>query len=167
MIGMSPEGEERLVSSGGTPVDQVFDHGSPPIDGAVPSESAQSFAVDLPALSRLRGQVASCGREAGLDQNTGNDLLLAVNELLTNVVRHGGGHGRMWLWHDEEWFYCCVADRGRGLPMAPKKLYEIQPAATAPTGRGLWLIWQFVERVRIQTGPGGTTVTIAFPLAGR
>jgi hypothetical protein len=51
--------------------------------------------------------------------------------------------------------------------MAPKELYESQPHATAPTGRGLWLIWQFVQRVRIQTGADGTAVSIAFPRAGR
>ncbi len=155
------------MSSDGTPEDQVFDHGSPPIDGAVPPESAQSYGVDLPALSRLRAVIARGGREAGLGEDTGNDLLLAANELLTNVVRHGGGHGRLWLWNDDGWFYCRVADRGPGLPVAPKELYETQPAATAPTGRGLWLIFQFVRRVRIETGSGGTTVTIAFPLAGK
>ena len=148
------------------PADQVFDHGSPPLD-ALPPESAVSFEVDLPALSALRGEVARCGRSAGLDEATRNDLVLAVNELMTNVVRHGGGFGRMWLWHDGDWFYCMVADRGRGLPMAPKELYESQPLATAPTGRGLWLNWQFVQRVRIQTGADGTAVTIAFPRASR
>lgn len=152
------------MTIGGTPADQVFDHGSPPVDG-VPPPAAHSFAVDLPALSRLRAEVARYGRDAGLDEETGNDLVLAVNELLTNVVRHGGGAGRMWLWHDDSWFYCLVADHGPGLPMAPKELFESQPTPTAPTGRGLWLIWQFVDRVRIQTGPGGTAVTIALPLA--
>lgn len=157
----------RRVAAGGTPTDQVFDHGSPPIDGGLPPASAREFAIDLPTLSRLRGEVARCGQEAGLDEATGNDLVLAANELLTNVVRHGGGMGTLWLWSDDEWFYVLVADHGPGLPMAPKELYESPPPATAPTGRGLWLIWQFVERVRIRTGPGGTAVTIAFPRAGR
>lgn len=155
-----------MAASGEAPVDQVFDHGSPPIDGGVPPVAARSFAVDLPALSGLRAEIARCGREVGLDEGTGNDLLLAANELLTNVVRHGGGSGRIWLWYDDSWFYCLVADSGPGLPMAPKELYENQPSATAPTGRGLWLVWQFVDRVRIRTGPGGTAVTIAFPRAG-
>ena len=151
---------------GGTPSDQVFDHGSPPIGGGVPPSFAPSFAVDLPALTGLRAEVARCGRAVGLAEGTGNDLLLAANELLTNVVRHGGGTGRMWLWHDDGWFYCHVADRGPGLPVTPKELYEADPPATAPTGRGLWLIWRFVDRVRIQSGPAGTAVTIAFPLVG-
>ena len=147
------------------PADQVFDHGSPPLEGQ-PPQSARAFAIDLPALSRLRAEVGRHGRAAGLGDGTGNDLVIAANELLTNVVRHGGGTGRMWLWQDEGWFYCLVADNGPGLPMAPKELYEAQPPATAPTGRGLWLIWQFVPRVRIQTGPDGTAVTIAFPRGG-
>jgi serine/threonine-protein kinase RsbW len=146
------------------PVDQVFDHGSPPLDES-PPPSAAVFDVDLPVLSALRAEVATCARSLGLDDSTRNDLVLAANELLTNVVRHGGGTGRMWLWHDDEWFYCMVADDGPGLPMAPKELYEAQPSATAPAGRGLWLIWQFVERVRIETGPEGTRVTIALPRA--
>ena len=146
-----------------TPSDQVFDHGSPPIDGTVPP-SAAAYDVDLPALSGLRAEVARSGRASGLDAGATNDLILAVNELLTNVMRHGGGFGQMWLWHEDGWYYCRVTDCGPGLPVAPKKLYENQPAVTAPTGRGLWLIWQFVQRVRIRTGPGGTTVTIALPL---
>jgi anti-sigma regulatory factor (Ser/Thr protein kinase) len=149
------------VTIGGTPADQVFDHGSPPMDGGLPPSTAHSYDVDLPALSRLRVQVARGGHEAGLDEDTGNDLLLAVNELLTNVVRHGGGVGRMWLWHDDSWFYCLVADYGPGLPVAPKELYEARPSAIALTGRGLWLVWQFADRVHIQTGPNGTAVTIA------
>jgi serine/threonine-protein kinase RsbW len=165
MIGPQGVGGHR-VAVGGPPTDQVFDHGSPPIDGT-PPPAAQSYAVDLPALSGLRAQVARSGKDCGLDEATGNDLVLAANELLTNVVRHGGGIGRMWLWHDDEWFYVLVADSGPGLPMAPKELYETKPSATAPTGRGLWLIWQFVDRVRIRTGPGGTAVTIAFPRADR
>jgi serine/threonine-protein kinase RsbW len=151
------------VALGGLPSDLVFDHGSPPIDGAAPPASASSYAIDLPALSGLRHEVARRGHESGLSEGTGNDLVLAANELLTNVVRHGGGTGRMWLWHDASWFYCLVADDGPGLPRAPKELFENQPSATAPTGRGLWLIWQFVDRVRIRTGPAGTAVTIAFP----
>jgi anti-sigma regulatory factor (Ser/Thr protein kinase) len=146
------------------PADQVFDHGSPPLEGP-PPQSAKVFDIDLPALSRLRAEVGRLGAAAGLDAATRNDLVIAANELLTNVVRHGGGMGRLWLWQDGAWFYCLVADDGPGLPMAPKELYEAPPPATAPTGRGLWIIWQFVPRVRIQTGPGGTAVTIAFPRA--
>jgi anti-sigma regulatory factor (Ser/Thr protein kinase) len=157
----------RRVAAGGTPTDQVFDHGSPPIEGELPPPFARSYDIDLPALSGLRAEVARSGRAIGLDEGTGNDLVLATNELLTNVVRHGGGLGTMWLWHDDSWFYVLITDEGPGLPMAPKELYETPPSATAPTGRGLWLIWQFVDRVRIRTGPGGTTVTIAFPRAGK
>lgn len=155
-----------MTAFGGvTPDDQVFDHGSPPIGDAGPPASAAGYDVDLPALSGLRAEVARSGRASGLDNAATNDLILAANELLTNVMRHGGGFGRMWLWHQDGWYYCCVADGGPGLPVSPKEMYENQPEVTAPTGRGLWLIWQFVQRVRIQTGLGGTTVTIAFPLS--
>jgi anti-sigma regulatory factor (Ser/Thr protein kinase) len=153
-----------MAFGGGTPADQVFDHGSPPINGVVPPPSAGTYAVDLPALPGLRAEVARCGRMHGLDTAATNDLILAVNELLTNVMRHGGGFGRMWLWPQDGWYYCRVADDGPGLPISLKELYETRPPVTAPTGRGLWLIWQFVQRVRIQSGPRGTVVTLALPI---
>ena len=44
------------------------------------------------------------------------------------------------------------------MPMAPA---SYRPPPGALTGRGLWMIRKLTDRMRIETGPAGTTVTVA------
>ncbi|NUR52050.1 MAG: SpoIIE family protein phosphatase [Hamadaea sp.] len=129
---------------------------TPPVD-------ASSYTVHPSRLAALRAEVAARGRQAGLAQVAVEDLVLAVNELLTNVVRHGGGEGRLRLWADGRWLYCEVSDHGSGMSASPASIGTVRPEASSSTGRGLWMIRRLVNRFRMQTGPGGTTVTLAMP----
>lgn len=140
--------------NGGAPI-QISTRGS----GIGRPHDAQGLAVDLPALARLRQAVTREGQRFGLSEGPLNDLVLIANELATNVVRHGGGVGRMWLWHLDGCVYCQVADRGPGLRdllLAGERPND----PNALTGRGLWLIRQMSHRVHIETGSDGTTVTV-------
>jgi anti-sigma regulatory factor (Ser/Thr protein kinase) len=107
---------------------------------------------DVMMLRRTVGELAA---KAGLDESTQQDLVLAVDELLTNAVLHGGGAGRLELWQARERIWFRVVDWGPGMtsPM---------PASAPPThtvsGRGLWIAQQLTERLEISTSPGGTTV---------
>jgi anti-sigma regulatory factor (Ser/Thr protein kinase) len=107
---------------------------------------------DVVVLRRTVGELAG---KAGLDESSQQDLVLAVDELLTNAVLHGGGAGRLELWQADERIWFRVVDWGTGLT-API------PAAVPPThtvnGRGLWIAQQLTERLEIDTGPAGTTV---------
>jgi anti-sigma regulatory factor (Ser/Thr protein kinase) len=134
--------------------------------GGAPPPNDESFAVGLPGLAALREQVTRKGHECGLTNQRINDLVLVANELTSNVVRHGGGTGSMRLWHDENSVYCQVSDAGSG--MADPAGVGRQPSRPdAVTGRGLWMIRQLADEVRIDSGPTGTTVTVRVARAAR
>jgi serine/threonine-protein kinase RsbW len=89
--------------------------------------------------------------------------VLAVNELLTNAVRHGGGKGRLLLWRRGDEVICEVSDHGEGFD-GRRLSTGARPAADTPGGWGLWLADRLSDRMEVQTGPGGTTVRISAAL---
>ncbi|MFN2503199.1 MAG: ATP-binding protein [Acidimicrobiales bacterium] len=70
------------------------------------------FDVALP-LQHLRHAVSVFAGDAGITAGRTADLILAVNELATNSVRHGGGRGILRIWSDTENVVCEVRDQGR------------------------------------------------------
>jgi anti-sigma regulatory factor (Ser/Thr protein kinase) len=108
----------------------------------------------------LRHAVASCAAAAGLAGDRLDDFVVAVNELLTNAVRHGGGIGRVALWRADGAVVCEVSDSGVGLP-EPVPARPVRPAADQPGGWGLWLAEELTDTFRIWTGNGGTTVRVS------
>lgn len=87
--------------------------------------------------------------------------MVAVNELLTNAVRHGGGGGRLALWHTDGRVVCEVSDAGPGLTSPLEGGGPVRPAADQPGGWGLWLAGELTDAFEITTGPGGTTVRVS------
>ncbi|MFG2976574.1 ATP-binding protein [Streptomyces sp. NPDC048331] len=67
-------------------------------------------------------------------------LLLAVSELVGNVVRHAGGAGRMRVAvaAGGGWLRLEVADRGVGVPRLPAPRSEVDPESEC--GRGLLMV---------------------------
>jgi anti-sigma regulatory factor (Ser/Thr protein kinase) len=120
---------------------------------------ATSLPIDLGSLSALRDTVARFAARYGLVGTAAENLVLVANEMATNVVRHGGGSGRMWLWCTGSQLYCQVADAGPGME-APDRIGRALARPTASTGRGIWLIRQFSDAVHIDTSPWGTTITV-------
>lgn len=118
-------------------------------------------AVELPIrgdeLSGLRETIATWADKHGAGIR-GEDLVLVAHELATNVVRHGGGKGRLRLWRDGRKIVCRVSDSGPGLQC---KIPE--PSPRVPGGRGLWIARRLAD-VRIDTGPTGTVVTAGLAL---
>jgi anti-sigma regulatory factor (Ser/Thr protein kinase) len=110
-------------------------------------------------LATLRRRVLRAVRRCGLGSDAADGFLIAVNEAMTNAVRHGGGVGRLGLWVDGD-IRCEVADHGTGFP-AQDHLSRTEPAvASASGGMGLWIARQTADHLAIESGPGGTTVTI-------
>jgi anti-sigma regulatory factor (Ser/Thr protein kinase) len=126
-------------------------------------EDAPTCAVDLSSLATLRGAVTEHGRDFGLVGEPLQDLVLVANELATNVVRHGGGTGQLWLWRSDGCVYCQVSDTGPGLRDGAHA-GDKPTDANALTGRGLWLIRQMSAAVHLDTGAHGTTVTVTLPV---
>jgi anti-sigma regulatory factor (Ser/Thr protein kinase) len=131
---------------------------SPRFEG-ITTDVLLTEAFDHSRVTALRHAVASCAGAAGLAGDRLGDFVVAVNELLTNAVRHGGGHGRLTLWRDGTAVVCEVADDGGGLTGRVDP--ENRPRLDSPGGWGLWLAGELTDRMEISSDAQGTAVRIA------
>lgn len=109
-------------------------------------------------MTALRHRVASRAGHAGLSGDRLADFVVAVNELITNAVRHGGGAGHLRLWRNGEEVVCMVTDRGEGIPAGAS---YARPAPNDPGGRGLWLAAELTDTIEVTSGQDGTAVRIS------
>jgi anti-sigma regulatory factor (Ser/Thr protein kinase) len=99
-----------------------------------------------------------------LDGERSADLVLAVNELATNSICHGGGHGTLRLWSSDHALQCEVRDEGH-IPAATAELGRDRPDPDAMSGRGLWLVDQLCDAVQIASSPdSGSAVCVRMSL---
>lgn len=124
---------------------------------APPGRAATIGFADTPALAGVRRFVTGQARAAGLDRDRVDDLALAVNELATNTVRHTAASGRVWLWVTSKAVVCQVEDTGH---LADPLAGRIPRPPDQPGGRGLLLVHDLCDLVRVYTRPGQTTVRV-------
>ena len=89
------------------------------------------------------------------------DVLLALDEAVSNAVRHGSGAGEpvvVTVESDGEWIEMSVRDGGP-TPRLPRLPAE-PPPVLHTGGRGLWLILQLVDEVRLQRVGEGTRLVM-------
>jgi len=124
---------------------------------AAPPE-AQTIPILPAGLAALRAAVARRAQRAGLPPERRDDLVLAVNELATNSIRHGGGSGTLEIWETADALICQVTDAGHLTdPRAGRMLPE-----PGEVGRyGLWLVNQLCDRVEQRTLPDGNLVRVS------
>ncbi len=118
-----------------------------------------------PDLGRLRSRVAAYAAQAGLRGMRLQAFVMAVNEIITNAVIHGGGLGRLRLWLAGRELVCEVTDTGPGIPGG--RVPVVQPPPEAISGRGLWLTRALCDAFTLETGQHGTTVRVAAALDAR
>jgi anti-sigma regulatory factor (Ser/Thr protein kinase) len=116
-------------------------------------------AFDRHAITSLRHAVSDRASGAGLAGLRLDGFVLAVNEIMTNAVRHGGGTGELRLWLDNGSLLCEVRDTGAGIASEGFIGYVLPPT-TADGGRGLWLARHLCDAVTIDADNGGTTVRL-------
>jgi anti-sigma regulatory factor (Ser/Thr protein kinase) len=122
-----------------------------------PPLGARSLGFDADTLTDVRELVQTCGETAGLDDEQVNELVLAVHELASNSILHGGGIGVARAWHDDGAAVCEVRDRGRfDDPLAGRR----PPRPDQLGGWGLWIANHACDLVQVRTGPAGTTVRV-------
>ncbi|MEV6550046.1 anti-sigma factor RsbA family regulatory protein [Streptomyces sp. NPDC051597] len=120
--------------------------------------AACSFGAE--SLPNTRDFAVSQARSMGVSGVRLGDLELAVAELTTNSVVHGAGSGILRMWAEDGRIVCEVHDGGQLTdPLAGRR----PPHPTQPGGRGLLLVHQLADLVRVHTGPDGTTIRCYLP----
>ena len=117
---------------------------------------------DYDSLVQVRHDLERACAGAGLTDQALYWFVVAVNEITTNAVRHGGGWGRLQLWRADGTIRCKVVDRGPGIP--PDRRGEVRPSPYTLGGRGLWLARQGCASIMLESGPHGSVVTLVQPL---
>jgi anti-sigma regulatory factor (Ser/Thr protein kinase) len=119
--------------------------------------------VTVPPLSSYLLELRrSAKRELrGVAGDVADDVLLALDEAVGNAIRHGSGGGRpvlVTLEVDQGWISMTVRDHG------PTAQLPCLPAGPPPTladgGRGLWLIGQLVDEVRLERWGRGVLLSL-------
>ena len=117
----------------------------------------------LPALRRT-----VAGMLGDLDEEVVADVLLALDEAVSNAIRHGSSGGApvvVTVRSDGEWIEMSVHDGGP-TPRLPRLPAEAPPALQTG-GRGLWLILQLVDEVRLRRVGDGTRLIMRRRVASR
>ena len=134
-------------------------HAPDPFEGLLPPPPSR--AIELPFrgedLTPLRTNVRGWAAGSRVDAERAEQLVLAVNELATNSVRHGGGAGVLLMWEEDETLICEVRDSGR---IEEPLIGRSRPAPDRPSGRGLWLVNQVCDLVQIRSDGSGSVVRI-------
>ncbi len=142
-------------------------------------------AFDAGTLYALRVAVQSQARRAGMAENRAGDVVLAVHELAANAIRHGGGSGRLRMWHLAGTLRCQVDDAGpgtghgtgarRAAGAVARAGRRARPAGAGdhPTvagpwppmpGHGLWVAREVADQMEVVSGPEGTRAAVTFAL---
>ena len=114
---------------------------------------------DSSSIPDLRRSVARSLED--VDEHVLADVLLALDEAVSNAIRHGSRGGepvRVSVDSDGDWVEMSVRDGGP-TPRLPRLPAE-PPPLLKTGGRGLWLILQLVDEVRLQRIEDGTRLTM-------
>ena len=111
-------------------------------------------------VAGLRAQIrARATAEGWLPPDRVENLLLALSEVATNGIRHGGEKRELRVWLTEEAVVCEVTDDGR-VPPDPLAGY-LPPRSGSIGGMGLWLVQQLCDAMAIRTTGGLTHARFA------
>jgi len=130
--------------------------------------------AELHQLARARQFVADTARALGASAGAVDDLVLAVDESLTNIIEHGygGGPGEVEVEVAREAETVIVRLRDSAAPFDPTQLPDPDlnlPLELRPVGGlGAYLVRQLVDQVIHQVSPqGGNILTLVKKLAGQ
>jgi anti-sigma regulatory factor (Ser/Thr protein kinase) len=128
-----------------------------PFDGPLPEPPPGTPELSFQGgpLAGLRHFVARQARAARLGSQRTAELVVAVDEVVTNSLQHAGG-GSLRIWRDGGTLLCEVRDKGRiEHPMVGR-----QKPARIEDPRGLWLVNQLSDLVQIRSSEAGNVVRI-------
>jgi anti-sigma regulatory factor (Ser/Thr protein kinase) len=129
------------------------------LDGPLsePAHAPVEIAISPEGLADVRRFAADHAVAAGFDRRRVQDVVLAVSELATNTVIHGGGHGVLRTWRDGDTLVHEVRDPG---VIREPLVGRQRPAPGQIGGRGLWLVNEVCDLVQLRSSPAGTVVRV-------
>jgi anti-sigma regulatory factor (Ser/Thr protein kinase) len=135
-----------------------------PFAGALPAppDPVRELAFAHGDLAAVRGTISGWARANALAAERIDELVLAVDELASNSIRHGGGDGKLRWWREEETLLCEVRDAG--WIQAPL-VGRVRPNIDSSSGRGVWLVNQLCDLVQIRSAPAGSVVRVQMRLS--
>jgi anti-sigma regulatory factor (Ser/Thr protein kinase) len=130
-----------------------------PFAGALPApcDPVRELAFAHGELAQVRLAIAGWASANALGAGRTDELVLAVDELASNSIRHGGGAGTLSWWREGETLLCEVRDAG--WIQAPL-VGRVRPSIDASSGRGVWLVNQLCDLVQIRSAPAGSVVRV-------
>lgn len=139
-------------------IDRPFEEplGEPPTR---PEELSFESADDLRAV---RDFVSKWASAFGLAPERLPELVLTVNEVVTNSLRHAQTGGTVRAWTDGTSVVLEVRDRGR---IDEALIGRQRPPATTDGGFGLWIVNQLCDLVEIRSVPEGSVVRLRMGLS--
>ena len=127
-----------------------------------PPDDATALTFGLHDLGAVRALVSERAAEAGVPGERADDLVIAVNEVATNAIKHGGRDGLMRVWNTRRDLVCQLEDPGHITdPLAGRH----RPVPGVDGGLGLWMANQLCDLVQTRTTEAGTTIRLRARLA--
>ena len=135
----------------------------------VPAEPLEETAPlvqvdDVSDFIGLRHTVGARLAELGGDPDRVEDLHLAIDEMSSNAVRHGGAPVQLRLWASADRVVCTISDRGPGMDDPFAGYGPAHGTDLSRGGMGLWLARQLCDHVDVIDEGAGLTVRLATAL---
>jgi anti-sigma regulatory factor (Ser/Thr protein kinase) len=134
---------------------------------ADPLETAAAPQFDLvdPTPGAARRAVRSCGALLPAAAFDIDDVVLCVNEAVSNALLHGRPPVRVRLWSTAERIVASIADRGEGpgdpfVGLVPA--VHAESATGGSAGLGLWMAHQMCSHLTVDRTDSGFTVRLVF-----
>jgi anti-sigma regulatory factor (Ser/Thr protein kinase) len=99
-------------------------------------------------LAELRSLVATEGARTGLSSAQIDNLVVAVNEVATNSVTHGGGTGVARIWREGAAIVCEISDAG---VITDPLVDRTRPSGAPTDARGLWTVNSLCDLVQVRS----------------
>jgi anti-sigma regulatory factor (Ser/Thr protein kinase) len=131
-----------------------------PLEGTTP----RLHATRVADFAGLRRAVATALTGVAAAADVLQDFLLAVDEMTSNALRHGGRPVDLRLWVGPDRLVCTIRDRGAGWDDPFAGYGPAHGDDLSRGGMGLWLARQLCDHVDIRTGTGGASVRLTLRL---
>jgi anti-sigma regulatory factor (Ser/Thr protein kinase) len=122
-----------------------------------PPANVEEIRFEGNDLAGIRSAVERHATRSGLGPSRASDLVLAVNEIVTNSLRYGGGGGVLKIWTTDDSLISEIRDVGH---MDRPLIGRQRPTLDQSSGFGLWIANQVCDLVQIRTFPEGSAVRL-------